>query len=311
MTSGAATSPISIIVPVFNARRTLKGCLAALARLEGDSAEREILLIDNGSTDGSLEQCQAFAAGRPGVRVETCAQAGPAAARNRGAELAAGDLLLFTDSDCYPHPQWLLRLVRRFRLAETAAEGRWAAAGGRIVAWGRGRAPIFAYYERRRILNQRKFFAEPQPGFRPFFATANFAVRRSVYRRLGGFDPALLMCEDADFCWRLQEAGGVLAYADDAVVLHHFSSRTGALWSTTVKYGAAVRQLQKKHPGHFPLGASLELERWVWLAKAVAKTPVAAVIHARDPYRRHEPWFDVISNAGYLWGRWASPPRRR
>lgn len=311
MPNGAATPTTSIIVPVFNARRTLKGCLAALARQQADPARREILLIDNGSTDGSLEQCREFASVCPGVRVESCAQAGPAAARNRGAELAAADLLLFTDSDCYPLPYWLQRMLRSFESAETAADGRWAAVGGRIRAWGVKRAPIFAYYEHRKILNQRKFFSSPQPGFRPFFATANFAVRRSVFRRLGGFDPALLAGEDADFCWRLQEAGGLLAYADDAAVLHHFSSQPAALWGTAVKYGAGVRIVQKKHPNQFPLAARLELERWAWLAKAAVKTPLARVIHAGDSYRRHEPWFDVLSNAGYLWGRWASPPRRR
>ncbi|GAB4317898.1 MAG: hypothetical protein Kow0059_11040 [Candidatus Sumerlaeia bacterium] len=310
-TGNASELRVSVIVPVFNAARTLARCLERLSRMDFPAAGREIVLVDNGSSDESPALCRQFAQRTAGVRLVQCVQPGPAAARNAGARAAAGRWLAFTDSDCFVQRAWLTWLIRGAERAEAAANGRWTAVGGRIGVWGARRAALFSWYERRRFLNQEKFLREPRPGFRPFFATANLAVRRVVFERLGGFDSALLAGEDADLCWRLQDAGGLLAWEPRAVVWHRFSGRPADLFSAAAKYGAGVRQLQQKYPGRFPPLVRLEPERWGWLLKAAVKAPVARVIRAGDPMRRHDAWFDLLSNAGYLWGRWCSAPRRR
>ncbi|MFQ5576479.1 MAG: glycosyltransferase, partial [Anaerolineae bacterium] len=100
---------ISVIVPAYNAAPTLVACLQALNTQTVPRDAYEIIVVDDGSTDDT-----AAVARRRGARVVTQANAGPAAARNRGVKLAAGDPLLFTDADCIPAPDWIARLSAPF-----------------------------------------------------------------------------------------------------------------------------------------------------------------------------------------------------
>lgn len=91
------TPLVSIIVPIYNAERTLGKCVDSLV---GQTChDIEILLIDDGSTDNSLQICREFAARDARVRVFTQENAGPAAARNVGLAEAKGDYIAFCDSD--------------------------------------------------------------------------------------------------------------------------------------------------------------------------------------------------------------------
>lgn len=88
---------VSIIVPIYNAERTLGKCVASLVGQTWRNIE--ILLIDDGSTDHSLQACREFAARDARVRVFSQQNAGPAAARNVGLAEAQGDYIAFCDSD--------------------------------------------------------------------------------------------------------------------------------------------------------------------------------------------------------------------
>jgi glycosyltransferase involved in cell wall biosynthesis len=102
--SGCTIEPklLSIIIPTFNGASRIGRCLEALLQ-QKTFRKMEILVVDDGSTDDT-----AAAIGRYlGVRLIAQANAGPAAARNRGAAEARGDIILFTDDDCVPMPTWL------------------------------------------------------------------------------------------------------------------------------------------------------------------------------------------------------------
>ena len=104
-------SLISIVVPVYNAKASLRKCLDSLA--QQTYTEFEVLLIDDGSTDESPEICREFSERDSRFRLITQRNAGPAAARNNGMELAAGKYITFVDSDDYVEPQMLEELFRR------------------------------------------------------------------------------------------------------------------------------------------------------------------------------------------------------
>lgn len=87
----------SIIIPVFNAEKYLETCL--LSVLDQDYSDCEILLINDGSKDGSEDICKAFAQHYCNVRWESQKNAGPSAARNRGIRKATGEYLIFLDAD--------------------------------------------------------------------------------------------------------------------------------------------------------------------------------------------------------------------
>src|SRR3989304_2498563 len=92
----------SVIVPAYNAVDELPRCLAALERQSIARARYEVIVVDDGSTDPP-----AVVAERAGAKVIRATHGGPAAARNSGAGAAQGDLLLFTDADCEPAPDWI------------------------------------------------------------------------------------------------------------------------------------------------------------------------------------------------------------
>src|SRR5215831_9736007 len=100
---------VSIIIPTFNGAARIGKCLGALTPQAG-RIKAEILVVDDGSSDGTA----GVVSRHPGVRFVSQANAGPAAARNRGALEATGTIILFTDDDCVPTCEWLAAMVGPF-----------------------------------------------------------------------------------------------------------------------------------------------------------------------------------------------------
>src|SRR3954470_18484082 len=106
----------SLVIPARNALATLGLTLRGLAD-QVAAPPFEVIVVDDGSTDGTRELAQSF--GGLDLRVlDTTGGEGPGAARNRGAVEARADLLVFIDADCEPEPDWLANLVAAARDAE-------------------------------------------------------------------------------------------------------------------------------------------------------------------------------------------------
>ena len=91
---------VSIIIPAYNSEKTLAICLAACLNQSGP--DTEVIVVDDGSTDGTARIAQTFPVHY--IHQENC---GPAAARNRGAQAASGGVIAFTDADCVPERVWI------------------------------------------------------------------------------------------------------------------------------------------------------------------------------------------------------------
>jgi glycosyltransferase involved in cell wall biosynthesis len=96
---------VSIIIPAFNCEDTIAGTLDAL-RAQTYHGAMEVIVVDDGSSDGTNEIVRSFSQ----VRCLRQDNAGPASARNSGARISSGDILMFTDSDCCPEPAWVEKL---------------------------------------------------------------------------------------------------------------------------------------------------------------------------------------------------------
>lgn len=107
--STATDLKVSVVIPTYNRRELLRRCLAAATHQ--DYADYEVIVVDDGSTDGTDAMvAQTF----PRVHYVRQANRGPAAARNRGIDLANGTIVAFTDDDCEPPGDWLHQLVALF-----------------------------------------------------------------------------------------------------------------------------------------------------------------------------------------------------
>lgn len=241
----AAASPrISVIVCTYNGSATLRECLEALGRQR--FADFELILVDDGSTDATAEIASSF----PSCHYLRQDHSGLSAARNLGASVASGDILAFTDDDCIPDEEWLLRISTAFD------DPQWVAAGGpnipphpknrieAIVAASPG-APVHV------LLDDEE--AEHLPG-------CNFCVRKDALKRISGFHREFTTAgDDVDICWRLREAGGRLRFVPGAMVWHHRRFTIRDYLSQQSGYGRAEALLMKHHPSRFgPLGGA----RW-------------------------------------------------
>jgi GT2 family glycosyltransferase len=197
---------VSIIVPTLNGASRIGNCLDALLRQAGHR-KVEILVVNDGSTDDTVDMVQAY----PGVRLITQANAGPAAARNRGASEASGAIILFTDDDCVPNSDWLDAMLKPFDDSQiVGAKGVYRTRQKELVA----RFVQIEYEDRYRLM----------AGFDSidFVDTYSAAFRRERFSELNGYDPSfpLACAEDIELSYRMSARGWKMKFVPDAVVYH-------------------------------------------------------------------------------------------
>ena len=227
-----ASPTSSVVVPSHGRPEALRACLAALAAQ--DDADREVVVVDDGSPEPLAPVC----AGLKGVRCVRQANAGPAAARNRGAREARGAFLAFTDDDCRPRPDWLSALRRAW-----GGDAR-RMVGGRVV----NGLPANPYASASQALCDYLYdYYGAASGKAPFFTTNNLGVAREALLAMGGFDEGfpLAAAEDRDLGLRWRDAGGTLAFAPEAVVDHHHALTLRRFWRQHANYGHGARALHR------------------------------------------------------------------
>jgi O-antigen biosynthesis protein len=266
---------VSIVVPCYNSRMTIGECLASL---EGQSYPREqyeIIVADNGSTDGGLEWISAH---YPLVRIVNAQLKGSGYARNAGIEAARGEIVLSTDSDCVANKDWIAALVTAFCTAPTAT----AAIGGVIVPYSQ-RTAVERYPEAWVTQPQHKLDG---PQIR-YTATPNAAFKRSALVAVGGFDGSLGF-DDTDLGVRLIASGYSVSYTDKAIVMHRNPATWRQLYRHRKKYGEFNYTLARAHPDVFgdPRGKlkrrDLLLETGVRIAKDLIKFPLSMLLPSHE-----------------------------
>lgn len=213
---------VSVYVPCFNSERTIGACLASLIaqRRKPD----EILLIDDGSTDRSLEIAKRY----PGVKViHHAVNKGLATARNSGIRFSKGDLVASIDSDCAADPDWLLRLA-----AEMEHDPKLSGVAGAVNESERDTIP-----DRWRTFHMAQHYGRTAIDNPRFLFGANTVFRRSALEAAGPY-PASLKTngEDLEICRRIYSRvdGAKFRYQPRAVVQHlrrdTFKSLANAYW---------------------------------------------------------------------------------
>jgi glycosyltransferase involved in cell wall biosynthesis len=203
----AALPPVTVIVPVFNGESTLPALLAALDAQTYPRDRMQVLVADDASTDGTAQLLAAHAPRVQAVRLER--NAGSYAARNAALAQARGAIVAFTDADCRPKPDWLLRGVRALQRQ-----------GGGLVA---GAVAIEPVARRSAVQRYDQAFGIQQAYFalrKRFGATANLIVDGRVFARVPSFDATLRSGGDKAFCDACSVAGEAFCYAPDCVVEH-------------------------------------------------------------------------------------------
>jgi cellulose synthase/poly-beta-1,6-N-acetylglucosamine synthase-like glycosyltransferase len=264
---------ISVIIPVYNGEADLPDLIECLRSQTPISKSAEYIIVDNNSNDRTFATLQTAAQDETIVLCplqEKDVQSSYAA-RNTGIQAARGDLLVFTDADCRPQPDWLTRLVEPFTTDRV----------GLVVGEIRALTPktlLEKYAEKGDTLSQKHTLNH---SFCPYGQTANLAIRRSVLSQVGLFRPYLTTGGDADLCWRiLQQTDWELVFAPEAIVLHRHRSNLRQFYAQWRRYGESNRYLHQLHgvalmPEMTPRDYLYRLARW--LAKELPQQAIASL----------------------------------
>ncbi|HEY6796696.1 MAG TPA: glycosyltransferase [Kineosporiaceae bacterium] len=235
---------LSVIIACRNAADTLGTQLAALAA-QPCPVPWELLICDNGSTDGSTEVARSFADRIPELRIiDASADRGAGPARNLGVERSRGAWLAFCDADDEVAPDWLAAMCRALARHRFVA-GRFESSrlnGCRVL--------------RSRPLQQQDGLQTSPIGVAlPHAGGGNLGMHRADFVRLGGFDRAIRWLEDTDLSWRAQLAGIPLVFCPDVVVHVRLRRTFRSMVVQGWQYGVAQAWLEERY-GMGPTGST-------------------------------------------------------
>jgi GT2 family glycosyltransferase len=216
---------VSVVIPTFRRPEALRDTLAALFAQDYPSDRYEVIVVDDAAEEETRKTVQEFDRGSPRITYIGQAQGGVATARNRGAEQASGDLLVFVDDDIVVARDHLTRHVEdQCRFGDAMVNGHWEFAPETLAELQR--SPFGRF--RIEVENWVKEGIKKQPIsedlVEPELVTAcNLGVRARTFAQLGGFDESFPYagCEDQDLSLRASEAGMSLVYDHGIRLAHH------------------------------------------------------------------------------------------
>ncbi len=203
---------ISVVIPAYNEEKLLGFCLESL-RKQKFEGKYEIIVVDNGSTDRTWKVAESF-----GAEVILEKRKGVVFARQRGFSLARGKIIATTDADSIVPTDWLEKIFLTF---ETNPEAIGVTGG--IDFYGSSKKILFLVNIFTPIF---RFFS------RNYFIGPNFAIKKEIFEKIGGFDTKLFVGEDTDLALRAKKFGRIVSKKDLSVAT---SSRKWEKSSTSFK----------------------------------------------------------------------------
>lgn len=271
----------SVVIGTLNRRDMLIGVIQSVLEQTFASSETEIIVVDNGSTDGSIELVQEFQESHPLIRLVHESKLGVSAARNRGLKEARGEFVAFIDDDALADPGWLQALIMTFR-----SEPKAVAVGGPIKVDFAVPPPTWipdaalGFYGNFQRGSERREIDE--------LFGSNMSFRADVLRALDGFSPQLgrrgsklLLGEESQVFGRVKRSDmGLILYEPAAKVVHRVNeSRIRLRWMLRRAWGSG-RTAQKMAIDRKP-GRQLECVVRATLNLAVAVgVGLVGLVHA-------------------------------
>ena len=242
----------SIIIPAYQAAAVLPRCLEALCRQSIDRSRYEIIVVDDGSTDHTADVAEQTLQNQwstqeicnaqiiSAAQVIRAPHGGPAHARNLGVQVAQSNLMLFTDADCEPEPDWIEQLSSVFTDPSiSGAKGTYRTRQTSLIA-------RFVQQEYQERYDRLQRLAPID-----FVDTYAAAYRREVFVDLGGFDAIELptvAVEDQEFSFRAAAAGYRLVFVPEAVVYHQHNTSLGRYFRRKYNISYWKTFILRRHP---------------------------------------------------------------
>jgi GT2 family glycosyltransferase len=249
---------LSVVIAAFQAASTIGAQLEALRTQVWDGAW-EIVVVDNGSTDGTPAVVGAAATRDARIRlIEASELRGAAFARNAGVEHALGESILFCDADDVVAGGWLPAMAEALRTHEFVTGPQEYETLN--PEWMHGAFGT-------RTAHELQHFS----GIFPFGPTANLGMRRTLFDSIGGFDTTFMVGQDVELCLRAWLAGAELQFVEAAVVHYRYRQDLRSLWRRARQYGSVAPAIARRlaTAGRPTPRRMRGLRNWVWLVRHI------------------------------------------
>ena len=225
---------VSVVIPTYNRKAALKECIDSL--ITQSYPEYEIIIVDDGSTDGTTRLLGEYSRNNPMVKYFHQENRGPGAARNLGIKNSKGDIICFTDDDCIADKDLIKNLV------EVYTDKNVGGVGGKVSDY-KIKTIIERYSRDRNLLNQEIFFNP--------VITANISYTREAMQKVGYFDESFIFSEDVDLSIRVRLKGFEIKYTPQAIIYHKHRATLKGLIKQQYNYGKGNARLHKKYTKDF------------------------------------------------------------
>jgi GT2 family glycosyltransferase len=240
------TLELSVVIPTFNRVEILPSVLEMLGRQSLQNERFEVIVVDDGSSDGTPRFLQSFSAPYR-FRAFSQPNAGPAGARNRGVIAAQSPLVVFLGDDTVPEEAFLETHLR----AHEEARGAGVAVLG-YTTWPRERrvTPFLHHINEYGLQFGYELIEDPENVPFNFFYTSNISLSRGVLLEAGLFDTSFphAAWEDIELSYRLSRCGHRIVYRPGAVVRHHHDITFSSFRRRQFRAGEAAAIFYRKHP---------------------------------------------------------------
>jgi len=236
---------VSIIIPAHNEEATIGKCLASLENLDYPSDNLELILINDGSTDGTKKIMESFVqSSRFHCTYLETEGVGAPKARNVGLTHAKGDYVAFTDADCVVERKWLKNLIKNFGVAEIVGVGGPNITPDDDTEFAKCVGTVLTFLSK----PGSRYASNPDKPMEIFHnPTCNVVYRKKVIEEVGGFNENLVNCEAEELDYRIRERGYKLLYTPDARVYHYRRPTYKRFARMAYSYALGRMQAIKQH----------------------------------------------------------------
>ena len=228
---------VSVIIPALNSEKTLDACLNAISLMDYPKEKLEVILVDNGSTDRTVEIGKKY-----NVKVFIKPKVNISSLRNFGVKMAKGDIYAFVDSDCLVSKDWLNNALNHLKKDVVA-----------IAGCGPDIPDDSSWIEKSWF-----FYKDLEARTVKHLGTGNLLVKKSVFMKVGGFNENLITGEDSEFCRRIREMG-YLIISDNKIRSTHLGNPKTlyAFFKKEIWHGKGMLGTKKTDKWNRPFIASI------------------------------------------------------